>query len=56
MKVGDLLRRRNNEDLALILSIQELSQFHRRLEVMRIGCGNIQHVWDYEYEVLDENR
>ena len=52
MKVGDLIKRRNNGDLALVLAIYETGW----LEIMRLSCGNIQHVWDTEYEVINESR
>ena len=52
MKVGDLVKRRNNGDLALVLSIVREAVFGRlQLEVMRCDCGSIQYVWDYQYEV-----
>ncbi len=51
MKVGDLVKRRNNGDLALVLSICSPSDIGRRVEVMRCDCGSIQYVWDYQYEV-----
>lgn len=52
MEVGDLIKRRNNGDLALVLAIYETGW----LEIMRLSCGNIQHVWEYFYEVINENR
>ena len=52
MEVGDLIKRRNNGDLALVLAIYETGW----LEIMRLSCGNIQHGWDTEYEVINENR
>ena len=48
MRVGDLIKRRNNGDLALVLMVCETGW----LEIQRLSCGNIQHVWDYEYEVI----
>ena len=58
MQVGDLIKRRNNGDLALVLSIFDESTSNvtglylgRRVEVMRCDCGSIQYVWDYQYEV-----
>ena len=45
MKVGDLVKRRNNGDLALILMVSK-----SRMKIMRLECGNTQCVWDYEYE------
>ena len=66
MKVGDLVRRRNNGDLALVLRLFKETDVPAALwdgkgkegfmEVMRVGCGNIQHGWIWEYEVLDESR
>ena len=47
MKVGDLVKRRNNGDLALVISISK-----KRMKIIRLGCGNRQCVWDYEYEVI----
>ena len=52
MKVGDLVKRRNNGDLALVLSICPPSDIGRRVEVMRCDCGSVQYVWDYQYEVV----
>ena len=59
MKVGDLVMRRSNGDLALILRIFKESEVPSALsckkgfmEVQRVECGNIQHVWDWEYEVV----
>ena len=53
MQVGDLVKRRNNGDLALVLSIirESVGSAGRQLEVMRCDCGSIQYVWDYQYEV-----
>ena len=53
MQVGDLIKRRNNGDLALVLSIVSYSWSlaGRQLEIMRCDCGNIQVVWDFEYKV-----
>lgn len=58
MKVGDLIKRRTNGDLALILSISngELRDSLLRMRVVRIACKNIQYVWGYEYEVISESR
>ncbi len=47
MEVGDLIKRRNNGDLALVLAIYEKA----RLEIVRLSCGNTQHVWDTEYGI-----
>ena len=49
MKVGDLIERRNNGDLALVLMVCEAGW----LEILRLSCGNTQHVWDNEYEVIN---
>jgi len=49
MEVGDLVKRRNNGDLALVLEISK-----HRMKIMRLSCGNTQCVWDYEYEVINE--
>jgi len=51
MQVGDLIKRRNNGDLALILSIIR-GWGGCQLEVMRCDCGSIQMVWNFEYEVV----
>jgi hypothetical protein len=47
MKVGDLVKRRNNGDLALVIGISK-----KRIKIIRLECGNHQCVWDWEYEVL----
>ena len=59
MKVGDLIKRRSNGDLAIILRIFKESEVPSALmnkkgfmEVQRVECGNVQHVWDWEYEVV----
>jgi hypothetical protein len=52
MQVGDLIKRRNNGDLALILSIIRGWGDDFGLEVMRCDCGSIQMVWNFEYEVV----
>ena len=56
MQVGDLIKRRNNGDLALILSVSNggLKDSLLRMRVMRLACKNIQYVWGYEYEVVSE--
>ena len=51
MQVGDLIKRRNNGDLAIVLKISK-----RRVKIMRLSCGNTQCVWDYEYEVINGSR
>ena len=63
MEVGDLIKRRNNGDLAIVLRVfkekEVPSAVVRKqgfMEIVRLSCGNIQHVWDYEYEVINENR
>ena len=48
MEVGDLIKRRNNGDLAIVLKISK-----RRVKIVRLSCGNTQYVWDYEYEVIN---
>tara|TARA_R100000426_G_scaffold3760_5_gene6112 strand:+ start:1472 stop:1618 length:147 start_codon:yes stop_codon:yes gene_type:complete len=45
MKVGNLVKRRNNGDLALVVKVSK-----NRMKIMRLECGNYQCVWDYEYE------
>ena len=55
MQVGDLVKRRNNGDLALVIKTS-LRTIGKRVKVVRLSCGNTQCVWDYEYEVLDEGR
>ena len=50
MKVGDLVKRRNNGDLALVIKV--LGCTDGAMEIMRLECGNVQSVWDYEYEVI----
>ena len=52
MQVGDLVKRRNNGDLALVLRISSSTELGWNMEVMRCDCGNIQYVWDYQYEVV----
>tara|TARA_R100000388_G_C7214392_1_gene145369 strand:+ start:866 stop:1012 length:147 start_codon:yes stop_codon:yes gene_type:complete len=47
MKVGDLVKRRNNGDLALVVKVSK-----NRMKIMRLECGNHQCAWDYEYEVI----
>tara|TARA_A100001515_G_scaffold42033_1_gene33168 strand:+ start:513 stop:659 length:147 start_codon:yes stop_codon:yes gene_type:complete len=47
MKVGDLVKRRNNGDWALVIGISK-----KRMKIMRLECGNHQCVWDWEYEVI----
>ena len=47
MKVGNLVKRRNNGDLALVVKVSK-----RRMKIMRLECGNTQCVFDYEYEVI----
>ena len=53
MEVGDLVKRRNNGDLALVLKIGGKHRTKRRVKIMRLSCGNTQCVWDYEYEVIN---
>ena len=50
MRVGNLVKRRNNGDLALVIKI--LGCADGAMQIMRLECGNIQSVWDYEYEVI----
>ena len=50
MKVGDLVKRRNNGDLALVVKV--LGCTDGEMQIMRLECGNIQSVWDFEYEVI----
>ena len=57
MKVGDLVKRRNNGDLALVIGLgleitTLLGISKKRMKIMRLECGNHQCVWDWEYEVL----
>jgi len=47
MKAGDLVKRRNNGDLALVVKVSK-----KRMKIVRLECGNYQCVWDYEYEVI----
>jgi len=47
VKVGDLVKRRNNGDLALVVVVSK-----SRMKIMRLECGNTQCVWNYEYEVI----
>ena len=47
MKVGDLVKRRNNGDLALVVMVSK-----KRMKIMRLECGNYQCAWDWEYEVI----
>jgi hypothetical protein len=65
MKVGDLVKRRDNGDLALVVRLFEKSDVPAALwdmgkdgfmELFRIACGSIQHGWIYEYEVINESR
>ena len=65
MKVGDLVRRRNNGDLALVLRLFKKTDVPAALwdmgkdgfmEIFHIACGNIQHGWIWEYEVINESR
>lgn len=50
MKAGDLVKRRNNGDLALVVKILRCTE--GAMKIMRLECGNTQSVWDYEYEVI----
>ena len=50
MKVGDLVKRRNNGDLALVVKVLECTD--GEIQIMRLECGNYQCAWDYEYEVI----
>jgi len=50
MKVGNLVKRRNNGDLALVVKI--LGCTDGAMQIMRLECGNTQSVWFYEYEVI----
>ena len=50
MKVGNLVKRRNNGDLALVVKV--LGCTDGAMQIMRLECGNIQSVWFYEYEVI----
>ena len=54
MQVGDLVKRRNNGDLAVVLIIvwESVDSAGRQLEVMRCDCGNTLYVWDWEYKVV----
>ena len=53
MKVGDLVKRRNNGDLALVVKVMGFTKLHdAEIQIMRLECGNIQSVWDFEYEVI----
>ena len=49
MKVGDLVKRRNNGDLALVVKVMGDTN---EMQIMRLECGNYQCVWDWEYEVI----
>ena len=50
MKVGNLVKRRTNGDLALVVKI--LGCTDGAMQIMRLECGNTQSVWFYEYEVI----
>jgi hypothetical protein len=47
VKVGDLVKRRNNGDLALVIGISK-----KRMKIVLLEFGDILYVWDYEYEVM----
>ena len=50
MKVGDLVKRRNNGDLALVIAI--LGCTDGAMKIMRLESGYVQSVWFYQYEVI----
>jgi len=50
MRIGDLVKRRNNGDLALVIAI--LGCTDGAMKIVRLECGNVQSVWCDEYEVV----
>ena len=54
--VGDLVKRRNNGDLALVIKTVRQNPYFQKVKVVRLSCGNTQWAEGYEYEVLNESR